>query len=152
MRGIGRNGAEHDVGMSADIFGAGLDDEIGAMIERPKIERRRPGIVDQNECLNRIVPHLRRSISEYLRHCHAERNHQGLGNVLIERGPTPANTNGVVRTRQRLGQKFRAGASPSAVGASGSSSRSTHRRSQQIATLVAYPLLLKICGLEISTA
>ena len=47
-RRIGRDGAEHQVGMSADIFSAGLDDEIDAVIERPEIERRRPGIVHQH--------------------------------------------------------------------------------------------------------
>ena len=61
----------------------------------------------RTECLDRIVPlgeaHLRRSISEYLRHYHAERNHQGLGNVLIEGAPSPANTNGRVERRERLG-------------------------------------------------
>ena len=48
-RRIGRDGAEHDVGVAADIFGAGLDDEIDTMIERPEIERRRPGIVHQHQ-------------------------------------------------------------------------------------------------------
>ncbi len=52
----------------------------------------------RTECLDRIVPwgeaHLRRSISEYLRHYHAERNHQGLGNTLIDGAPSRANTNG----------------------------------------------------------
>ena len=61
----------------------------------------------RTECLDRIVPlgeaHLRRSISEYLRHYHAERNHQGLGNALIEGAPSPANTNGRVERRERLG-------------------------------------------------
>ena len=31
--------------------------------------------------------HLRRAISEYLAHYHGERNHQGLGNELIDDGP-----------------------------------------------------------------
>ena len=61
----------------------------------------------RTECLDRIVPlgeaHLRRSISEYLRHYHAERNHQGLGNMLIDGAPSPVNTNGRVERRERLG-------------------------------------------------
>ena len=42
----------------------------------------------RKECLDRMVPlseaHLRRSVSEYLRHYHVERNQQGIGNELIE--------------------------------------------------------------------
>src|SRR5664279_3816136 len=62
----------------------------------------------RSECLSRIIPlgerHLRNLISEYLAHYHGERNHQGLGNRLIE--PRPANTNagqGRVRRRERVG-------------------------------------------------
>src|SRR5579863_172611 len=61
----------------------------------------------RSECLDRIVPlseaHLRRSISEYLRHYHVERNHQGLGNDLITGPPAPANTNASIMRRERLG-------------------------------------------------
>jgi hypothetical protein len=62
----------------------------------------------KSECLARIIPlgeqHLRRVIREYVEHYHRERNHQGLGNALIEE--LPANTNsreGKVRRRERLG-------------------------------------------------
>jgi transposase InsO family protein len=62
----------------------------------------------RSECLSHIIPlgerHLRNLISEYLAHYHGERNHQGLGNRLIE--PLVANTNlgeGRVRRRERLG-------------------------------------------------
>ena len=47
--------------------------------------------------------HLRRCVSEYVRHYHAERNQQGLGNELIQCAPSPANTNGRVSRRKRLG-------------------------------------------------
>ena len=61
----------------------------------------------RTECLDRTVPlgeaHLRRAVSEYIVHYHAERNHQGLANNLIKPGPTPANTNGAIQKRQRLG-------------------------------------------------
>ena len=61
----------------------------------------------RSECLDRIVPlgeaHLRRSISEFVRHYRFERNHQGLANELIESTPSPANTNGRVERRERLG-------------------------------------------------
>src|SRR5258708_36527676 len=60
----------------------------------------------KSECLAKIVPlgeaHLRRTVSEYVRHYHLERNHQGLNNELISR-VEPANTNGRVQRRARLG-------------------------------------------------
>jgi len=62
----------------------------------------------KSECLDRVIPlgerHLRHLRAEYVAHYHTERNHQSLGNELIE--PIPANTNaggGVVRRRARLG-------------------------------------------------
>jgi putative transposase len=62
----------------------------------------------RSECLARVIPlgerHLRHVLTQYLEHYHRERNHQGLGNQLIE--PLPANTNageGAVRRRERLG-------------------------------------------------
>jgi transposase InsO family protein len=61
----------------------------------------------RTECLDRIVPWARRTFGVRFRSTcatnHAERNHQGLGNVLIEGAPSPANTNGRVERRERLG-------------------------------------------------
>lgn len=41
----------------------------------------------KSECLSKLipigVPTLRRAVHEYLEHDHSERNHQGLGNLLI---------------------------------------------------------------------
>ena len=60
----------------------------------------------RGECLDRIIPlgegHLRRAVSEYVTHYHEERNHQGLGNALID-SPAAVNDNGRVRRLQRLG-------------------------------------------------
>jgi hypothetical protein len=60
-----------------------------------------------SECLDRIIPlsgaHLRRSVHEFVQHYRLERNHQGLGNVLIEGPLDPANTNSRVQRRGRLG-------------------------------------------------
>jgi transposase InsO family protein len=48
------------------------------------------------ECLNKVIPlggrHLRRTLAEFVAHYHGERNHQGLGNELIDRcgGSLPA--------------------------------------------------------------
>jgi len=61
----------------------------------------------RSERLDRIVPlgerHLRRVISEFVDHYHGERNHQGLANRLILASPDPANTNGPVVRRERIG-------------------------------------------------
>lgn len=60
----------------------------------------------KEECLDRIVPlgarHLRRALTEFVTHYHGERNHQGLGNELIQ--PSFAHrSSGRVHRRQRLG-------------------------------------------------
>jgi transposase InsO family protein len=60
----------------------------------------------KRECLDRVVPlgerHFRQLVREFVDHYHAERNHQGIGNELIER-PTVPRTGGPVRRRQRIG-------------------------------------------------
>jgi transposase InsO family protein len=61
----------------------------------------------KSECLRRVIPlgenHLRELIREFAAHYHLERNHQGLGNQLIQ----PANDNsavtGPVLRRKRIG-------------------------------------------------
>jgi putative transposase len=44
----------------------------------------------KEECLDRMIPigerHVRRAVTEFVAHYHHERNHQGLGNTLIDRG------------------------------------------------------------------
>jgi transposase InsO family protein len=61
----------------------------------------------KTECLERMVLlgewHLRRTISEYMRHYHSERNHQGLGNALIDGISTDTDGIGPVARRERLG-------------------------------------------------
>ena len=47
--------------------------------------------------------HLRLIINEYLRHYHAERTHQGLGNRLIDEPPANQDGTGPIRCRERLG-------------------------------------------------
>ena len=60
----------------------------------------------KEECLNRMVllgeTHLRNTVREYAEHYHLERNHQGIGNVLIEPTLGPARAGPVLR-RRRLG-------------------------------------------------
>jgi putative transposase len=58
----------------------------------------------KDECLNRMIlfgeAHLRDAIDEYLERYHGERNHQGIGNVLIDGGPS---TMGKIVSSERLG-------------------------------------------------
>jgi putative transposase len=63
------------------------------------------------ECLDRMIffgePSLRRAAITYLAHYHAERNHQGLGNRLIEPEHGVGETVGRVRCRKHLGGMLR---------------------------------------------
>ena len=60
----------------------------------------------KQECLDRVIPlgerHFRQTVSEYVAHYHHERNHQGLGNTLID-GIVPTRRQGRIRRRSRLG-------------------------------------------------
>jgi putative transposase len=60
----------------------------------------------KEECLDRVIPlgerHLRRTMAEFVAHYHGERNHQGIGNALIQ-PPGYASGQGPVRRRQRIG-------------------------------------------------
>ena len=59
----------------------------------------------KEECLERVIllgeRHLRRTIAEFVAHYHAERNHQGIGNELIQPLERP-DGEGRVRRRQRI--------------------------------------------------
>jgi putative transposase len=67
----------------------------------------------QEECLSKLIlfgqASLRHALSEYVLHFHAERNHQGKGNVVLF--PVPADRigekDGLIRTRERLGGLLR---------------------------------------------
>jgi putative transposase len=65
----------------------------------------------KEECLSKAIlfgeRSLRRALSEYVEHFHAERNHQGKGNVLLF--PRSANTrrDGPIQCRERLGGLLR---------------------------------------------
>jgi putative transposase len=60
----------------------------------------------KEECLDRLIPlgerHFRRALAEFVVHYHRERNHQGLGNELIDGGGCQYPL-GPVRRRQRVG-------------------------------------------------
>jgi putative transposase len=59
----------------------------------------------KEECLDRLIPlgerHFRRALAEFVVHYHSERNHQGLGNELID--GKDQHPSGWVRRRQRIG-------------------------------------------------
>jgi putative transposase len=63
----------------------------------------------KEECLDRVIPlgerHLRHAIDEFVIHYHRERNHQGIGNQLIDGEPSVQT--GEVGCRQRLGGLLR---------------------------------------------
>ena len=46
---------------------------------------------------------LRRVLREYVTHYHAERNHQGVGNRLLEPVDILSSTNDPIHSRERLG-------------------------------------------------
>jgi transposase InsO family protein len=60
----------------------------------------------KHECLDRVIPlgerHFQQTVSEYVKHYHYERNHQGRGNTLID-GIVPNRRQGPIRRRSRLG-------------------------------------------------
>jgi putative transposase len=60
----------------------------------------------KEECLNRVVPlgewHYVARSEGFATHYHRERNHQGLGNELID-PPATRRTSGAIRRRQRVG-------------------------------------------------
>jgi len=65
----------------------------------------------KSESLSRMIffgeKSLRRAVAAYLRHYHAERNHQGVGNKLIESGEEVGSVAGKIACRQRLGGLLR---------------------------------------------
>jgi hypothetical protein len=63
----------------------------------------------KGECLSKLIlfgeTSLRRTVSEFLRHFHAERNHQEKGNVILFPASLPSEkgTGGAVNCQERLG-------------------------------------------------
>jgi len=61
----------------------------------------------KDECLDRMIlfgeVSLRRTLREYVTHFRSERNHQGVGNRLLEPCITGNSTDGPIQCRERLG-------------------------------------------------
>jgi putative transposase len=88
----------------------------GADIEPVKLPPRSPNLNAhlerfmrsiKEECLDRMIffgeTSLRHATREFLTHYHAERNHQGLDNKLIDPGEEVGRTAGAIECRERLG-------------------------------------------------
>ena len=65
----------------------------------------------KSECLDRVIflgeASLRRALREFGEHFHHERNHQGLGNRIIDAGTEVGRTQGELQCRERLGGLLR---------------------------------------------
>ena len=65
----------------------------------------------KEECLSKVIlfgeRSLRRVLNDYVDHFHAERNHQGKGNVLLFPQATEHHREGPVRCRERVGGLLR---------------------------------------------
>ena len=65
----------------------------------------------KEECLCKVIlfgeRSLRRALSEYVEHFHAERNHQGKGNVLLFPRSANPGRDGHVQCRERVGGLLR---------------------------------------------
>ena len=65
----------------------------------------------KEECLSKVIlfgeRSLRRALSEYVEHFHAERNHQGKGNNLLFPRDRQRHCEGSVQRRERLGGLLR---------------------------------------------
>jgi transposase InsO family protein len=65
----------------------------------------------KSECLAQVIPigegHLRRAVREYVAHYHGERNHQGIGNRLIDSSADRSRRGGSIECRERLGGLLR---------------------------------------------
>ena len=65
----------------------------------------------KDECLSRMIffgeKMLHTAVGQFLAHYHAERNHQGLGNRMIDPGEEVGRSQGTVQCRERLGGLLR---------------------------------------------
>jgi putative transposase len=68
-------------------------------------------LTPKSERLNKMIffgeKSLRRALTEFVDHYHRERNHQGLGNTLIEPEPKHLHSTGEIACRNRLGGMLR---------------------------------------------
>ena len=81
--------------------------EYSTSINERLHDRRLAHYAVRDECLSKVSRlgehHLREVLREYVVHYHAERNHQGLANRLLEPTDDNSSANGRVVQRKRLG-------------------------------------------------
>ena len=65
----------------------------------------------KSECLRQVIPigeaHVRRMVREYVEHYQGERNHQRIGNRLIDSSDDESRRSGSIECRERLGGLLR---------------------------------------------
>jgi transposase InsO family protein len=111
------SGKRHLIHDRAPLFTAGFTETLkSAGVRCVKLPPKSPNLNAyaerfvrsiKSECLDRMIffggEHLRHAINEYVEHYHAERNHQEIGNKLIERSEDHSANVGSVLLRTRLG-------------------------------------------------
>jgi transposase InsO family protein len=131
MQQIARNLVDCEVGFLSDsrylihdrdplftqAFGAILSnadvDPVRLPVRSPNLNAHAERFVRsvKSECVGQVIPlgerHLRRVVSEYVEHYHRERNHQGIGNRLIDRGDDGLGGTGPIECHERLGGMLR---------------------------------------------
>jgi transposase InsO family protein len=131
MQQIARNLVDCEVGFLSDscylihdrdplftqAFGAILSnadvDPVRLPVRSPNLNAHAERFVRsvKSECVGQVIPlgerHLRRVVSEYVEHYQRERNHQGIGNRLIDRGDGGLGGTGPIECHERLGGMLR---------------------------------------------
>ena len=97
--------------------GRKVQNELNTLATPDTLIRRYPDLIGakwecfvrpiKEECLSRMIcfgqASLRHGVKHFMAHCYAERNHQGLGNRLLQSISASAALNRRVRQCQRLG-------------------------------------------------
>jgi len=111
------NGSRYLIHDRDPLFTKSFRETLGSSgVETVKLPARSPNLNAhaerfvrsvKSECLAQIIPigerHLRHAVSEYMEHYHVERNHQGIGNELIEDQRRTTSMIGGIERRERLG-------------------------------------------------
>ena len=111
------NGSRYLIHDRDPLFTKSFRETLGSSgVETVKLPARSPNLNAhaerfvrsvKSECLAQIIPigerHLRHAVSEYMEHYHVERNHQGIGNELIDDQRGRINMTGGIERRERLG-------------------------------------------------
>ena len=111
------NGSRYLIHDRDPLFTKSFRETLGSSgVETVKLPARSPNLNAyaerfvrsvKSECLAQIIPigerHLRHAVSEYMEHYHVERNHQGIGNELIDDQRGRINMTGGIERQERLG-------------------------------------------------